>query len=265
MSGTLADQGTPVRRLLGPDDPTPFEVRRADGASPFLIVCDHAGRDIPQALGDLGLSQEVRDQHIGWDIGAADVAERLGAALGACTIRQAYSRLVIDCNRPPSHPQAVIAVSDGVVIPANAGLHPDEVAKRVQEIHAAYHAQIDSLLDERAARGQRTLMISVHSFTPQMAGFARPWIYGVLHDGASPFSHAVLALLQGQSGVVVGDNEPYQLEPMVDYTVPHHAQPRGLDYLELEIRQDTIASAQGAQAAADLLASLLPKALDAAG
>jgi predicted N-formylglutamate amidohydrolase len=251
--------------LLSPADPTPFTVQRPEGGSPFLIVCDHAGRTIPERLGDLGLPQEVRDRHIGWDIGAVEVAEALGARLDACTVSQAYSRLVIDCNRPPQHLQSVVETSDGVTVPGNAGLSRPEVEARLREIHAPYHRHIAELLQRRLAAGKDTLLVSVHSFTPVMNDTPRPWTFGVLHDGASPLSSAMLDLLGRQPGAVVGDNQPYSLEPSVDFTVPHHAIANGLDYLELEIRQDTIATAAGAQRVADLLARLLPKALQLSG
>jgi predicted N-formylglutamate amidohydrolase len=58
----------------------------------------------------------------------------------------------------------------------------------------------------------------------------------------------------------VGDNEPYRMDT-VDFTVPHHAMKRGLDYLELEVRQDLIADEEGQAAVADRLARWLPEAL----
>jgi predicted N-formylglutamate amidohydrolase len=38
-----------------------------------------------------------------------------------------------------------------------------------------------------------------------------------------------------------------------DFTIPCHADPRGLDYLELEVRQDLIADAPGQEELADIL------------
>jgi predicted N-formylglutamate amidohydrolase len=46
-----------------------------------------------------------------------------------------------------------------------------------------------------------------------------------------------------------------------DNTVPLHCDPRGLDYLELEIRQDLIGDAGGQAWAADLVTRLLPRAI----
>lgn len=202
------------------------------------------------------------DRHIAWDIGIAATGERLADLLDACFVRQTYSRLVIDCNRKPDAPDLAPAVSDGTTIPANVGLTDADRAARLAEIHAPYQTAIAGLIAERTARGRPTVLVSLHSFTPTMAGFARPWLYGVLHRSDSPFSDAMLAQLRDAFGERAGDNQPYAMDGR-DNTIPRHADGNGLDYLELEIRQDLIAEADGQAAAAALFADLLPRALAA--
>ena len=223
------------------------------------MLGDHAGREIPRSLGDLGLHAPEWDRHIAWDIGVAGLGEVLSQRLGATFIRQRYSRLVIDCNRDPARADAIPEVSDGVRIPGNGNLTPEGRRMRIDETAAPYHARIAQELDARAARGLSTTLVSLHSFTPQMSGVARPWRFGVLHAEDSAFSRLVLARLRSELGAeFVGDNEPYRMDE-VDFTVPHHCRPRGLDYLELETRQDLIAEAAGQREVADRLASLLPE------
>jgi len=171
-------------------------VTNSGGLSPYLILGDHAGRAIPAALGDLGLTTEAMDRHIAWDIGVAGLGERLARALDACFVRQTYSRLVIDCNRAPGAPDGTPVVSDGTVIPGNARLTPDDIAARRQAICEPYQNLIASLLDSRRERGQPTLIFSLHSFTPVFGGLARPWRFGVLHRGDSALSRRTLALLR---------------------------------------------------------------------
>jgi predicted N-formylglutamate amidohydrolase len=236
-------------------------VENAGASSPFLLLGDHAGRTIPRALGDLGVPEDDLERHIAWDIGIASLGGYLAEALGACFVRQRYSRLVIDCNRDPERADAIPARSDGVVIPGNAGLTPADRAERVAVIAAPYHAAIDAELSARAVRGLDTLLVSLHSFTPLMDGFVRPWRYGVLHAEDSPYSRRVLARLRSEFGdELVGDNLPYRMDE-VDFTIPFHARPRRLDYLELEVRQDIITEAAGQMAVAKLLERLLPEAL----
>ena len=246
--------------MLSRDDPSPDFVINSDGASPYLILGDHAGRAVPAVLGDLGLPPEAMDLHIAWDIGVAGLGERLAQALDACFVHQTYSRLVIDCNRRPDNPDAAPAVSDGVTIPANASLTPDETAARRRAICDPYQARISDLLDRRRARGQPTLIFSLHSFTPVFGGFVRPWRFGVLHRGDSVLSRRVLALLRQAEGNAAGDNQPYAMDG-TDYTVPLHADARGLDYLELEVRQDLIGDGAGQDQIAAVLAPILRAAL----
>lgn len=254
----------PGHRLLGTGDPEPAIVRRAGADAPFLFICDHAGRLTPARLGDMGLPAAAWERHIAWDIGAAALTSALGEAFDACSVEQRYSRLVIDCNRDPARADAIAAVSDGQPVPANAGPSETERAARVAEVHAPYHAAIAAELDARAARGLSTLLVCVHSFTPRLetTGHDRPWSYGVLHDGGSPASHALLAALRGEPGVEVGDNEPYAMA-LIDYSAPLHAIARGGDYVEIEVRQDLVADAQGVAQVAQVLARRLPAALAA--
>ncbi len=251
-----AERSTP---LIAADEPGPVIAYNLGAASPFLLVGDHAGRDIPRKLGDLGVCPADMDRHIAWDIGVAGLGENLSERLGAPFIRQRYSRLVLDCNRDPARPDAMPAVSDGTPIPGNAALTAAARAARVQAVFDPYHAAIAEAVEARA--GRPTFLVALHSFTPVMGGFARPWRFGVLHLGNSPLCDAVLARLRAEPEAgEVGDNEPYRMDG-TDFTVPHHACARGLDYVELEIRQDLIAEPAGQADVAALLARVLPAAL----
>jgi predicted N-formylglutamate amidohydrolase len=261
LAKLAGDSGGSSTRLVASDEPGPAIVHNSGGASPFLLIGDHAGRAIPQALGDLGVPAAEMDRHIAWDIGVQGLGERLAAALDAPFIAQRYSRLVVDCNRDPARPDAMPAESDGTPIPGNAALTDADRAARVAEVFDPYHARIADMLDARARRP--TLVVALHSFTPVMRGFQRPWSFGVLHLGDSPFCDAVLAALRAEPDrPEVGDNEPYMMDG-TDFTVPHHAIARGLDYVELEVRQDLIADAAGQQAVCERLARVLPEALRA--
>jgi len=221
----------------------------------MLLICDHAGRRIPLNLGDLGLRVADLERHIAWDIGAAGLARRLADAIGAELILQTYSRLVADCNRDPGSPDIAPEISDGSLVPGNAALDEDALKARIEEIHTPYHAAISAALDLRPA----ATVVSIHSFTPQMNGFARPWHVGVLHTHDSPVSMRMLEALAGDEDLVVGDNQPYAMDG-IDYTIPRHAKGRGLDYLELEVRQDLIADEAGQARMAARLAPMIAAA-----
>ncbi|MDO9363042.1 MAG: N-formylglutamate amidohydrolase [Sphingopyxis sp.] len=231
--------------LLGKDESAPAQLFNADGRSPFLITGDHAGNAIPRVLGTLGLTEADRARHIAWDIGVRELGMALAKALDAPFIYQRYSRLVIDCNRDPDHAEAAPANADGSPVPGNGMLTADELVARVAAIHAPYHDRIAVELAIRAAAARPTIFLALHSFTPTLAGQARPWHVGVLHDGGDTrFAKALLAALGARPELVVGDNEPYHMDA-TDYSVPRHAYPRSLPYAEIETRQDFLTCPAG--------------------
>ncbi len=249
--------------LLGPEDPPPVQWLNPGGGSPFLLCVDHAGRAVPASLGRLGLPEHEFERHIAWDIGALGVAAHLASLLDAPVVAQAYSRLVIDCNRKPGHPTSIAPRSDGTVVPANLDLDGPARDARRDAIFAPYQAALDAALDARQAAGRRSVLVAVHSFTPVMSGRSRPWHAGVLYNHDPRYGRALLALLEAEGDIVVGNNEPYALSDLDDYTVPVHGEGRDLLHAELEIRQDLIAEADGQRAWAERLSRLLPAALDA--
>lgn len=238
----------------GPATPAPVIHFNPQGRSPFLLLGDHAGIAIPAALGTLGLDAADLARHLACDIGVRGLGEALAERLDAVFVHQRYSRLVVDCNRDPQAPDAIPERSDGTVIPGNVGLDAAARADRVAVVHAPYQAAIAAEIARRAAP---PVLVSLHSFTPVMAGQRRPWDVGILHDaGDARFARAMLAALAARGDFVVGDNEPYRMDS-IDYTVPRHAYPAGLAYAEIEVRQDHLADAAGQQRWAAILEAAL--------
>lgn len=246
---------------MGDDPAKAAVVTNAGARSSFLLLGDHAGREIPSRLDDLGLGEPDLSRHIAWDIGVAGLGGMLARRLDAPFIAQRFSRLVIDCNRDPDRPDAMPAQSDGSSVLGNQHLRAEDRTARIAQVFTPYHTRIAAELDARAALGLRTIVVALHSFTPVMQGFVRPWRFGILHLNDSPFSDAMLARLRAETDAPkVGDNEPYAMDGL-DFTIPHHAIGRGLDYVELEVRQDLVADNAGQAAVAERLARLLPAAL----
>jgi predicted N-formylglutamate amidohydrolase len=258
MSKKMAwDNADGTSLLLGSADVPPVHEHNPGGRSPFLLTCDHYGRLIPHALGDLGVSANELTRHIAWDIGIAGVAEALSRQLGAHLVAQRYSRLVIDCNRPPSAISSIPRISEATAIPGNERLAPEATAARRQAIFDLYHRRIGEVIDDRIARGMPTVLVSLHSFTPVYAGTARPWHIGTLYHRDTRLPPLLLKLLRAESGLVVGDNEPYAVSDETDYTIPVHGEARGLMNSGIEIRQDLITEEAGQTVWADRLARIL--------
>lgn len=247
--------------LLGPEDPEPVVRSNVSGAAPFLLTGDHAGSAIPRSLGTLGLHASELDRHIACDAGVKGLGEALAARLDAPFIHQAYSRLVIDCNRDPPSDEAIPLMSDGTRIAGNAMLTPAARRSRIAEIHEPYHSAIGVMLANWTVVRQAPILVALHSFTPVMAGVVRPWDVGVLHDGANElFARRVLRALRSEAGLNVGDNQPYRMDA-TDYTVPRHAFGAGLAYVEIEVREDRIADTAGQWHWAELIAAALMAAV----
>jgi predicted N-formylglutamate amidohydrolase len=244
--------------LLTAEDPAPVRVLRATATSDLLLTADHAGRAIPKALGTLGVSNAEMQRHIAWDIGIAAVTEHLSELLDATAVLQTYSRLVIDCNRDPSWPSAMPEISEHTPIPGNRNLSAAARAARVAAIFTPYHDCITGLLDARLNR--RTVLIAMHSFTPSFKGESRAMQVGMLYNKDARLARILLQLLRREGDLVVGDNAPYAVTDDSDYGIPTHGEKRGLAHVEVEIRQDLIATADGQQAWARRFARLFTAA-----
>jgi predicted N-formylglutamate amidohydrolase len=242
--------------LLEAADVPPVSEHNGTGRSPFLLTCDHYGRLIPRKLGDLGLPAREFERHIAWDVGIAGVAEALSKHLDAHLIAQRYSRLVIDCNRPPEAPSSIPRVSEATTIFGNEAITRDAAEARRKSIFDPYHRRIREVIDRRLRDKIPTVLVSLHSFTPVYAGVARPWHIGTLYHRDTRLPPLLLDLLRREAGLVVGDNEPYAVSDETDYTIPVHGEARGLMNSGIEIRQDLIADLAGQKQWAQRLARI---------
>ena len=242
----------PCEVLLASDEPPACEVINAGGAGTAFLVCDHASNRVPRLLGNLGLEPAQLADHIGWDPGAAEVARRLSGHLDAPLVLSGYSRLAIDCNRPLDSRESIAEQSAGVSVPGNRALTPGDRAARIEALFRPYHEAISQLLDRRA--GQPSLLLSIHSFTPELAGQRRPWDIAISYGRDRRLAALMLEALEADAKLVVGDNEPYPVDDAIDYTIPVHGEGRGLPHVLVEIRQDGIATPADAAAWAVRLA-----------
>lgn len=247
--------------LLGADDPPPFTVVNPEASTPLLLLCDHASKAVPKKLARLGLSDADLSRHIGWDIGAAEVARRLSRDLDATLVLSGYSRLVIDCNRRPGHPTSIAPVSDGIEVPGNFNLSEAERAERAEACFWPYHRAIGRAIDAKRAHGLTPALVVIHSFTPSMAGFDRPWHVGILWDDDARLAAPLLEHLRRRDDLVVGDNEPYSGRGEHEFTIGMHGRPGNLPRVSIEVRQDLIADPAGCDRYAEILAPALREAV----
>lgn len=243
--------------ILAEDEPHPLEAYNENGSSDYVLICEHAGRRIPRRYGDMGLSEEDLQRHIAWDIGAKDVALELSTLLDAPLFTQVYSRLVCDCNRRPDVADFAPTRSEDTVISANLDLNEEERKARADAIFWPFHNAVTAALDARAAAGRRTILVTVHSFTPVFLGNSRPWEIGVLFNRDNVLSPALAEWLKMNTDYCVGINQPYSVGDDTDYAIPIHGEKRGLPCVEIEIRNDLIRTAPAAREWGKVLARAL--------
>jgi predicted N-formylglutamate amidohydrolase len=256
MPRDLADPQNSADRVLATDEPAPFTIINDASTLPVLLVCDHASRRIPAALGDLGLDPVALRCHLAHDIGAGALTRRLAKKLSMTAVLCGYSRLVVDCNRQLMDPSAFLEFGDGVVIMGNRNLHAADKKARADAIYWPYHKAVAAQVKRLSAGGRPPIFVSMHSFTPVLNGASRPWHMGVLSDvdrlTAEIFIHDLRA-----AGFNVGDNEPYSGKSPQDFTVDHHAETNGLSHVCIEVRQDLIGNDEGVRRVADVFQKIV--------
>lgn len=238
-------------------DPPPFDVVNQEAASRTVLLCDHAGRAIPHSHGTLGLDETMLYRHIAWDIGAGDVTRRLADLIDAPALLANYSRLYIDPNRKLDHPASILAQSDGIDVPGNASVDAQEAARRAEHAFWPYQTRALEMIEQAETHCEAAAIVCIHSFTPIMEGFDRPWHIGVLwnHDGR--IAKPLLDTLSQTPGVVVGDNKPYSGNDPPGYGLNVYGSDAGRPHVTIEIRQDLIDTHHGADEWARVVAAAL--------
>lgn len=232
--------------------PTPAPGARA----PRLYTCEHASNRVPRPFRPRPADRRLLAMHWGYDIGAANVTRALVRRdPGSWGVLSRFSRLLIDPNRDPADPTAVLARTDDGAPSFNASLTDAHVARRVERFHAPFHAAIADAM----AIGPR-ILVSIHSFTPVFRGAARPMHAGVLFDRHDDLADRLVHALRAE-GLVTEPNAPYSGKDGLIYSAARHGDAAGVPYLEIELRQDLIASGRAARA----MAQRVGRALDAAG
>ena len=221
-----------------------FEWVNEEGASPFVLVCEHASNHVPAHLNRLGLEPADLNRHIAYDIGAAGTARLLSRLLDAPLILQRFSRLIYDCNRPPEAPGAMPEVSEVFEIPGNKNLSAPARLARTTQIYRPFNHALEEHLDARAAAKRPTAVVSIHSFTRVYKDKRREVDLGLLFDRDAWLAQQ---LIKSYPDVKAKLNEPYGPKDGVMHLLNLHAAPRGLHHLMIEICNDLLETERNQQ------------------
>ncbi|MEZ0223989.1 MAG: N-formylglutamate amidohydrolase [Alphaproteobacteria bacterium] len=264
--GKASARVKPAGRIISARELPAARVENAYGRGKCVIVCDHASNKVPKSLANLGLSKGDLQKHIAWDPGTEDIGRYLSKALDCVAVLASYSRLVVDLNRGEDHKECMRDTSDHIRIPGNVKLTAAARQQRLDEIFWPYHSRIEKELRRHTEKGVAPVLISIHSFTPEMDGFRRPWHIGVLWNREEKLARRLVKnLRRNNPDLVIGENEPYSLKEanFMKNTISTHAESNGLPYVILEFRQDLVDTKKKAQKWAGIfLESLLPVLAD---
>ncbi len=241
---------------------TPYspEIVNPDATAGLVILCEHASNHIPDELQRLGLPNVELKRHIAWDIGAEAVTRKMCEMMGATAVIAKVSRLVLDANREPDRDSLVPKHSDGTEIPGNMNLSEDDIEARRQAFYYPFHSAADQVIERHQAAGVNPIVIGMHSFTPHMDGSDRPWQIGFLWNKDQRLAQALIGLLERETDLTIGDNEPYSGQDLY-YTMQRHGADRGLLQTTVEIRQDLLADDNMVTQWAALLADCLDECM----
>ena len=239
-----------------------YTVLRPDSQRAVVLCCDHAGYAVPEELGNLGLSDQQIKQHIGWDIGAADITSLVSEALDVTAVLSKYSRLYIDCNRPPASLGSAPEQSDNIIIPKNINLSQGDKINRAKCSLWPYHQALSAALARHWQGDIAPVLISIHSFTPALQGKSlRPWHFGLISGHDRRLADGIIAQFCRYPEICLGDNEPYSGFD-VSYTLNGHGLSSGIAHIGIEIRQDLIDAPEGVAHYGAVLADVLQCALE---
>ena len=240
----------------------PVSFERTRGSAPILLICEHASSMIPTEFDNLGLDPSARISHVAWDIGGGDVARHLSDKLDAPLVSGGVSRLVYDCNRPPSAEDAIPEKSEIITVPGNTDLSEQDRAARALLIHDPFHAAVAGLLATHRDRiAAPVAVITVHSFTPIYFGQPRDVEIGFLHSDNPDISMAAQDIENRKGRYKTALNQPYSASDGVTYTLQKHGDANQLPSLMVEIRNDLVNTPAKAHAVADHLSETLHDAV----
>ncbi len=239
----------------------PFEIIGETRPARWVLTCDHAANTIPPFVGggSLGLPPEDMNRHIAYDVGAAGLTRHLAELLDAPALFSNFSRLVIDPNRGEDDPTLLMRLYDGSIIPANRHADAQDLEQRLEACYRPYHKAQAKLL----ARRDDSILLSIHSYTPQLKGRPlRPWHIGILHGADDRLTRPLIDRLRLEPDLCVGENEPYGGHLDGD-SVDRHAIVPGRPNALIELRNDLITDPAAQVAWAKRLAPILDEVLAA--
>lgn len=256
----LTDQNLADQNFADQNQPS-AEVLNPAGDGNFVFVCEHASHRIPLRYKNLGLDATAQRSHAAWDPGARAVALGLANQFNSPLVASTVSRLVYDCNRPPTSPGAFSGKSELIEIVANQTLTQAQKDQRTRFVYEPFRRTLSDSIDQQTQRSGAPILATIHSFTPTYFGEQRETELGILHDSDTRFADQLLAVASAHTTLVTHRNEPYGPDDGVTHTLQEHALPRGLANVMIEIRNDLLRDDEGINTITSTLTAMINAAI----
>lgn len=226
------------------------------GREPLILTCEHASRRVPRPLRSSAADREILASHWGYDIGAATVTREVVRRTGSLALLARFSRLVCDANRHAEDATWIRREVEGQVLSFNARVDAAEIGRRRRRYYEPYHHAVDEVLRRRLAAGGDVLLLSVHSFTPVFGEDRRDMEVGVLFNDHAAVAQRLERALAA-TGLRAALNEPYSGRQGMMFAAQRHGTIHNVVYLEIELRQDLLATPAQARRMGAALADCL--------
>jgi predicted N-formylglutamate amidohydrolase len=173
-----------------------------------VLSCEHGGNRVPPPYRSLFRGKRaVLDSHRGWDSGALDLARAIATSLDAPLVANTVSRLLIEPNRSPGHPQLFSEFTRRL---------PREEKERIRALYYDPHrGAVEAVVRSALRTHARVVHIGVHTFTPVLDGRRRRADAGLLYDPARRMETIfcdlwMIALARVAPSLHVRRNYPYR-------------------------------------------------------
>lgn len=143
----------------------------------LVLTCEHAGHEVPDDYRELFRPHaSLLLTHRGYDIGILPFGQKLAAELHEPLLAASMTRLLVDLNRSPQHPQLFSFITRSLP-------RPDR-QKILDNYYHPHRQKVVQTIEKDLAGGERVLHIALHSFTPMFKGVLRRGDICLLYDPA---------------------------------------------------------------------------------
>jgi len=172
-----------------------------------ILTCEHASNRVPAEFAKLFRGHgDVLESHRGWDPGSLTLGKIFQRRLEAPLIDTNFTRLLVEPNRSLHHRRLFSEFT--------AGLDDNAKQKIIARYYLPHRDQVANWISDQVNRGDTVVHLSLHTFTPVLAGQPRNADIGLLYDPGRPAEKRLCAawraaIQQTRADLRIRLNYPY--------------------------------------------------------